>query len=298
MPRASRSLLIYATQQGEEDEEEPATTPHVSFYKPLPNHSQASLSPPTIITTSFNGPHSRSPNLAESNSIAALSASFPLSTNSFQSVQVDMEYLLVHHLPQWEEAWKLSQLYLEQAPWFFGAVTKKHLMEEILPMWYHEARDVSGATSPPASTPASSVPVTPISPIDAATAAAASPESTMSSASSSSTTHLKSPNPNKEPTRTAHDLSLLFMIFCFGALTDVSLPPAPENILSEQFFQLTKASLVLEPVLERPPSVATVQTLSLMAIYEGICSREGSIERTWSLFGLAGKLAQSIGLRE
>lgn len=68
--------------------------------------------------------------------------------------------------------------------------------------------------------------------------------------------------------------------------------------MSERYFQLTKASLVLEPVLERPPSVATVQTLSLMAIYEGICSREGSIERTWSLFGLAGKLAQSIGLRE
>jgi len=46
--------------------------------------------------------------------------------------------------------------------------------------------------------------------------------------------------------------------------------------------------------LERAPSVATVQTLSLMAIYEGICSRDGSVERTWGIFGLAVKLAQSV----
>lgn len=242
--------------------------------------------------------------MSETDSIAALSASFPLGTNSFQSIHVDMDYVLSHHLPQWEDAWKLAQLYLEQAPWFFGAVTKKHLMEEILPMWYYEARGFVGVGSPPAA----ATPFTPVSPVvdtTAAAANAASPESTMSSTSSSSTTHLKSPpntfkspSPNQRPTRTAHDLSLLFMIFCFGALTDISLPPTPENALSEHYYQLTKASLVLEPVLERPPSVATVQALSLMAIYEGICSREGSIERTWSLFGLAGKLAQSIGLRE
>lgn len=47
-------------------------------------------------------------------------------------------------------------------------------------------------------------------------------------------------------------------------------------------------------ILERPPSVATVQTLSLMAIYEGICSGENSIESTWALMGLACKLSQSV----
>lgn len=94
----------------------------------------------------------------------------------------------------------------------------------------------------------------------------------------------------------AHDLALLFVIFCFGALTDMELPAAPDNVDAEQFYQLTKASLTLEPILERPPSVATVQTLSLMAIYEGLCSGENSIESTWTLMGLATKLAQSIGL--
>lgn len=31
-----------------------------------------------------------------------------------------------------------------------------------------------------------------------------------------------------------------------------------------------------------------------MAIYEGICSGENSIESTWALMGLACKLAQSV----
>jgi hypothetical protein len=51
-------------------------------------------------------------------------------------------------------------------------------------------------------------------------------------------------------------------------------------------------------LLERPPSVATVQTLSLMAIYEGICSGENSIETTWALMGLACKLSQSVRIKK
>lgn len=171
-------------------------------------------------------------------------------------------------------------------------------------MWYFEARGTGLAGTSPGST---GMPLTPISPVDGQVANAASPGSYSTTSSSSSTTQHPSaskspqnsiPGTNKKQTRTAHDLALLFMIFCFGALTDIQLPAAPDNPVSEEYYQLTKATLVLEPVLERPPSVATVQTLSLMAIYEGICSKDGSIERTWSLFGLAVKLAQSIGLRE
>lgn len=92
----------------------------------------------------------------------------------------------------------------------------------------------------------------------------------------------------------AHELALMFIIFCFGALTDISLPPAPDNAPAEQFYSITKAALTLEPVLDRPPSVATVQVLSLMAIYEGLRSGENSIESTWSLMGMATKLAQSV----
>ncbi|KXN89689.1 hypothetical protein AN958_05229 [Leucoagaricus sp. SymC.cos] len=218
--------------------------------------------------------------------IAALNASFPLSTNAFQNSTtslIDMDYLLVNFLPKWEEAWRLSQLYLEQAPWFFGAVTKRQLVEEMLPMWYFEARglappSVSGSYSTSSSS--------------SSTATQAGPLPTPLNPNAPTTSQQQ----QKQQTRTAHDLALLFMIFCFGALTDINLPAAPENTVSEEFFQLTKAALVLEPVLERAPSVATVQTLSLIAIYEGICSRDGSIERTWGAFGVAVKLAQSIGL--
>lgn len=94
----------------------------------------------------------------------------------------------------------------------------------------------------------------------------------------------------------AHELALMFVIFCFGALTDISLPPAPDNPDADQYFQLTRAALTLEPVLDRPPSVATVQALSLMAIYQGLCSGDNSIESTWALMGMATKLAQSVGL--
>jgi len=212
-----------------------------------------------------------------------------------------MDYLL-NFLPKWEEAWKLSQLYLEQAPWFFGAVTKVQLFDEMLPLWYFEAR---GLTPDGFSNGGS--PVGPVGLVDGPVPGyiqgyegqvvtdTASPGScTSSSSSSSATIHAKASHQQSSPSRSAHDLALLFMIFCFGALTDVNLPPAPENPVSEDFFQLTKAALVLEPVLERAPSVSTVQTLSLMAIYEGICSRDGSVERTWGIFGLAVKLAQSV----
>ena len=75
----------------------------------------------------------------------------------------------------------------------------------------------------------------------------------------------------------------------------MALPPAPDNLEAGHYYQLTKAALALEPVLERPPSLATVQALALMAIYEGMCSGENSIESTWALMGLATKLAQSVG---
>ncbi|KAF7439934.1 hypothetical protein PC9H_000271 [Pleurotus ostreatus] len=199
-------------------------------------------------------------------SIAELSSSFPFAGNSSG---VNLEQMVDEFLPQWGDAWRLCEFYLEQAPWFFGAVTKRQVHEEILPLWYSEAACMAPNTSfPPHNQPhmqnagqfaAASVPI---------------------------------------PKGTAHDLALLFVIFCFGALTDNELPPAPDNPIAHQYFQLTRAALSMEPVIDRPPSVATVQVLSLMAIYEGLCSGENSIERTWALMGLATKLAQSIGLHK
>ena len=90
-------------------------------------------------------------------------------------------------------------------------------------------------------------------------------------------------------------MSFLFLFFFFfwgGSHTNNNLrsffnipPPTSKNIDAKSF---------RNGVFERPPSVTTVQALSLMAIYEGICSGENSIESTWALMGLACKLAQSV----
>ncbi|KAF9011964.1 fungal-specific transcription factor domain-containing protein [Cyathus striatus] len=191
--------------------------------------------------------NAHSPEWQRDPSLASLSSAFPLAATVF-SPGVSIDYFITHYLPTYQEACRLSQLYLESGPWFFGPVTRRQLEEEILPLWYEDAPR----------------PVT--------------------------------PNPSVADKGGAHDLALLFIIFCFGALTDMALPPAPDNPACNQYYQLTKAALNLEPVLERPPSVATVQTLSMMAIYEGLSSGENSIESTWALMGLATKLAQSIGL--
>ncbi|KAJ6588531.1 fungal-specific transcription factor domain-containing protein [Mycena capillaripes] len=193
-------------------------------------------------------------------SIASFASSFPFSSGA-PGIDLDS---LIGKLPPYAEARRLCELYLDQAPWFFGAVTRDQVTDEILPLWFPDEapRQALRDASPP-------------------------------------------------PAGSAHDLALLYVIFCFGALGDTALPfPASQNARasedlqanssgprdSEFYYRLTKAALTLEPVLEGPPSVATVQALALMAIYEGLCAGENSIESTWAIFGLSTKLAQSIGL--
>ena len=169
--------------------------------------------------------------------VLEVSASFPDA-----SIRLPL-YALEAYLPSWSRASQLCNLYLEQAPWFFGAVKARQLHEELLPLYYVEARP-HGA-GPPA-------------------------------------------------TPTAHDLALLFVIFCFGAITDEALPPAPGNPEADRFYTLTRTAIALSPPMDRPPTVSTVQAFSLMAIYQGLVANQDSIESTWAMMGLATKLAQSV----
>ncbi|RXW22701.1 hypothetical protein EST38_g3131 [Candolleomyces aberdarensis] len=190
--------------------------------------------------------------------VANLASNFPLASSIYRP-GIDIEHIVNSYLPSWQQATRLSQLYLEQAPWFFDAVTRRQLEEELLPAWYREApRPANSSTR--GGFPSSAASSSPIS------------------------------------KGNAHDLALLFVIFCFGSLTDMAMPPTADNSEAEHYYQLTKACLAIEPVLETPPSVSTIQTLSLMAIYEGLSEKENSIECTWALFGMATKLAQSIYL--
>ncbi|KAI0372583.1 hypothetical protein BV20DRAFT_1015373 [Pilatotrama ljubarskyi] len=183
-----------------------------------------------------------------------------------------LQDLMQGYLPPWQRAAQLRDLYLEQAPWFFGAVTQRQLDEEVLPLFYEEAANE----------------------VRARIQMGASVSPGTGGALGSSAQAFDLPAPGVQPS--SHDLALMFVVFCFGALTDASLPPAPHNDEATRYYQLTRAALSLEPVLDRPPSVTTVQTLSLMGIYQGLVADEHSIETTWALMGLASKLAQSIGL--
>ncbi|KAL1748296.1 fungal-specific transcription factor domain-containing protein [Schizophyllum fasciatum] len=163
------------------------------------------------------------------------------------------------YLPRWERASTLFHLYLEVGPWFFGVVTKGQVQEEIIPLWYPKP-DTANAS------PTTHFPSTPLSPGGPA------------------------PNPKENP----HELAVLFMVFCFGALTDLDLPPAPDNPDAEMYYSLSKAAIALEPLLDRSPSIATVQTLAMMGIYEGLRNKDNGIEATWMLMGMACKMAQSV----
>ena len=146
----------------------------------------------------------------------------------------DLQDLVSGYLPQYERAVQLRDLYLEQAPWFFGAVTQRQLFEEIFPLFYEQARTDLARGQFGASAEAFN----------------------LQQAAGAGLPHASS-----------HELALMFVVFCFGALTDPELPPAPHNEEAARYYQLTRAALSLEPVMDRPPSVATVQVLSLMGIY-------------------------------
>ncbi|KAI0761390.1 fungal-specific transcription factor domain-containing protein [Trametes elegans] len=195
-----------------------------------------------------------------------LAATFPSGPTDLPIL--DLQDLMQDYLPPWQRAAQLRDLYLEQAPWFFGAVTRRQIDEEVLPLFYEEAE------------------------IEMRHRVEQGFSGTGALGSSAEAFNL----PGRSTQPSSHDLALLFVIFCFGTLTDPSLPPAPHNAEAARYYQLTRAALSLEPVLDRPPSVTTVQTLSLMGIYQGLVADEHSIETTWALMGLSSKLAQSVGL--
>ncbi|KAF8656078.1 hypothetical protein AX16_002778 [Volvariella volvacea WC 439] len=92
-----------------------------------------------------------------------------------------------------------------------------------------------------------------------------------------------------------HDLALLFVIFAIGALVQAE----PSNAQAEHFYQISRAALALQPVLEKP-SIVTIQNLHLLSIYNAMSGsdlkNETSMEMTWSLITLAAHLSQTIGL--
>ncbi|KAH8115272.1 hypothetical protein DFH11DRAFT_1588312 [Phellopilus nigrolimitatus] len=95
-----------------------------------------------------------------------------------------------------------------------------------------------------------------------------------------------------------HALSLVLMVFALGTLVDLNREPFSAQ--ADHYYQLAKAAITLQSVLERP-EVVTIQALHLMSVYNAmrqpdVRDEEGetSMEMSWSLIRLCHQLAQTI----
>lgn len=91
---------------------------------------------------------------------------------------------------------------------------------------------------------------------------------------------------------TAHELALLLMIFSTGALSDLTLPPPP-NDEAERYYQMALAALSLTPVIGAA-TLPAVQAVALMAVYNAHCARNNTLDLAGSLFNLAANLGVSV----
>ncbi|TFK43632.1 fungal-specific transcription factor domain-containing protein [Crucibulum laeve] len=91
----------------------------------------------------------------------------------------------------------------------------------------------------------------------------------------------------------AHKLAVLFLVFALGTLVDLTLEPFNQE--AETYYHLSRGCLALRSVFDSPET-ATVQAVSLMAVYHGMAGKRYTMDSSWTLTSLGAKLAQSIGL--
>ncbi|TFK67014.1 hypothetical protein BDN72DRAFT_961339 [Pluteus cervinus] len=223
------------------------------------------------------------------NPLTLFSQSFPFTP---LGKPTDIQHLIESHLPVWHRAQMLVDTYFEQVSWIFRGVTKPQVVEDMLPGIYKKpppnASSENGGedyTGPhnlallftifsigslvqPTSTPSSSAP------------------------NSSQT------SPSPPPTHPQAPLSINPSTSGSNS-TPTLVTQAQANEEAEHYYQISRAALSLQPVLEKP-SIVTIQTLHLMSIYNAMSGsdlrNETSMEMTWSLITLASHLSQTIGL--
>ncbi|KIO25882.1 hypothetical protein M407DRAFT_24844 [Tulasnella calospora MUT 4182] len=92
---------------------------------------------------------------------------------------------------------------------------------------------------------------------------------------------------------TSHALSVAFGVLALGVLVD--LDRAPYDPEAEKYHFLSRAALAIESCLENT-TIQAIQSLILMAYFNQMTDKKTGPALTWSMNGLAMKLAQSIGL--
>ncbi|KAI0091797.1 hypothetical protein BDY19DRAFT_885596 [Irpex rosettiformis] len=96
------------------------------------------------------------------------------------------------------------------------------------------------------------------------------------------------PMPIDQDSTDSHRLAVLYMVFALGTLMDLEQPYL--SIASTQYYQLARAALSLDSILESQ-SIPAIQALLLMCHFMFLSFRDGP---RWTLMGLVVKLAQSV----
>ncbi|KAJ7460579.1 fungal-specific transcription factor domain-containing protein [Mycena latifolia] len=98
------------------------------------------------------------------------------------------------------------------------------------------------------------------------------------------------PNATSYESVSSHNLSVLYMVLALGTLVDLAMPA--HSAEATEYYQLSRAALSIDSVLEEP-SIAGIQSILLMCHFMFWADIEGP---RWVLMGLVVKLAHSIGL--
>ena len=183
-------------------------TPFYYTHSPIPIPIPFAGLPPTYAHIASSFPFGYSP-----------SFTIPPNININGTAKPTLQSLIAHFLPPYDEATRLCGLYLQQAPWFFGAVREEQIGGEMLPMWYGVGESAFCGSGNGQS---------------------------QSQSQGGSQGGIASGSGGGGLGGTSHDLALLFMIFCFGHTTDVNLPAPPENLPADKYYQLAKVALTVD----------------------------------------------------
>lgn len=88
-----------------------------------------------------------------------------------------------------------------------------------------------------------------------------------------------------------HQLALLLMIFACGALGDYTIPPGSDE--AQLYKYLARATMSLNSIFGGS-SMATVQSILLIGMYDFFSCRAISMEESWKLMSFGAILASSV----
>lgn len=103
----------------------------------------------------------------------------------------------------------------------------------------------------------------------------------------------QNPEDEDETGSASHRLALLIAVFACGAMGDLTMETCNEE--SEYYRQLARSALSLESIFEGT-SMATVQAISLLGLYEFFNCSTLTLESAWKMQALSYSLASSVCL--